>query len=261
MKRVLVPVIILCACIIILTVSYNYPQDNVRSVFLNLLYPFQKLTNSAYKSGVNLKRAILYVREMCSKEDALEKEIEGLSIEISLLRSLRTENKKLRELLEIENKYDYQIIFAEIIAGDVTGLYDSVIIDKGGKDNIEKNMPVMTAEGIVGITQNAGAYSTRVITILNPNCKAGVSVGKNSVRRLMQGKGDYCIIKYISVEENIEVGNSVETSEGGGIYPEGIKVGRVFRIDKNLHDIFQIVYVLPYVNIRNLDRVAVIKNK
>ncbi len=261
MKRILVPVVILCACIIILTISHNYPQDNVRSVFLNLLYPFQKLTNSAYKSGVNLKEAILSVKEMCSREDILEREIESLSIEIRLLRSLRAENKKLRKLLEIKNKYNYQIIFAEIIAGDITGLYDSVIIDKGEKDNIEKNMPVMTARGIVGITQNVGAYSTRVITILNPNCKAGVSVGKNSVRGVMQGKGNYCIIKYISVEENIEVGNRVYTSEGGGIYPEGIKVGKVFRIDKNPHDIFQLVYVLPYVNIQNLDRVAVIKNK
>ena len=261
MKRVLVPVIILCACIIILTVSHNYSQDNVRSVFLNLLYPFQKLTNSAYKSGVNLKRAIFSVREMRSQENALEKEIESLSIEISLLRSLHTENKKLRELLEIKKKYNYQIIFAEIIAGDITGLYDSVIIDKGKKDNIEKIMPVMTAQGIVGITQDVGVYSTRVITILNPNCKAGVSVGKNSVRGVMQGKGDYCIIKYISVEENIEVGNMVHTSEGGGIYPEGIEVGKVFRIDKNPHDIFQVIYVLPCVNIRTLDKVAVIKDK
>ena len=261
MKRVLAPVIILSVCIIILTVSHNYSQDDVRSVFLNLLYPFQKLTSSAYKSGVNLKRAILSVREMCSKENALEREIESLSLEIRLLRSLRRENKKLRELLAIKNKYNYQIIFAEIIAGDITSLYDSVIIDKGEKNNIEKNMPVMTARGIVGITQDVGAYSARVITILNPNCKLGVFVGKNSVRGVMQGKGDYCIIKYISAEENIEVGNRVYTSEGGGIDPEGIKVGRVFRIDKKTHDIFQIVYVLPYVNIRNLDRVAVIKNK
>ena len=261
MKRVLVPVIILCACIIILTISYNYPQDNVRSVFLTLLYPFQKLTSSAYKSGVNLKKDILFVKKMRSREDALEKEIESLSTEIRLLRSLRTENKKLRELLEIRNKYNYQIIFAEIIGGDITGLYDSVIIDKGKKDNIEKNMAVMTAGGIVGITQDVGAYSTRVITILNPNCKTGVSVGKSSIRGVMHGKGDYCIIKYISVEENIEAGNMVYTSEGGGIYPEGIEVGKVFRIDKNPHDIFQIVYVLPCVNIRTLDRVAVIKNK
>jgi rod shape-determining protein MreC len=198
---------------------------------------------------------------MRSRETALEKETESLSIEIALLRSLHTENKKLREFLEIKNKYNYQIIFAEIIGGDITGLYDSVIIDKGKKDNIEKNMPVMTAQGIVGITQDTGAYSTRVITILNPNCKLGVFVGKNSLRGVMQGKGDYCIIKYISVEENIEAGNKVYTSEGGGIYPEGIEVGKVFRIDKNPHDIFQIVYVLPYVNIQNLDRVAIIKSK
>ncbi|MCK4401973.1 rod shape-determining protein MreC, partial [bacterium] len=241
--------------------SYNYSQDNIKSVFLNILYPFQKLTNSAYKSGVDLKRAFFSVRQMRSRETALEKETESLSIEIALLRSLHTENKKLRELLEIKNKYNYQIIFAEIIGGDITSLYDSVIIDKGKKDNIEKNMPVMTARGIVGITQDAGAYSTRVITILNPNCKMGVFVGKSSVRGVMQGKGDYCIIKYISVEENIEAGNKVYTSEGGGTYPEGIEVGKVFKIDKNPHDIFQIVYVLPYVNIQNLDRVAVIKNK
>ena len=261
MKRVLVPVIILCACIIILTVSHNYPQRNVRSVFLNLLYPFQKLTNSAYKSGVNLKRAIFSVREMRSQENALEKEIESLSIEISLLRSLHTENKKLRELLEIKKKYNYQIIFAEIIAGDITGLYDSVIIDKGGNDNIEKNLPVMTARGIVGITQDVGAHSTRVITILNPNCKLGVSVGKNSARGVMQGKEEYCVIKYIGVEKNLEIGDEVYSSGGGGIYPEGIKVGEVFRIDKKSHDIFQIVYVLPYTNIQTLDKVAVIKDK
>ncbi len=260
MKRVLVPIIILCACIAILTVSYNYSQENVRSVFLNLLYPFQKLTSSVYKSSVNLKKAILSVKKMCSREDALEKEIESLSIEIKLLRSLHAENKKLRELLKIKNKYNYQIVFAEIIAGDITSLYDLVIIDKGKKDNIEKNMPVMTAQGIVGITQDAGAYSTRVITILNPNCKLGVFVGKSSIKGVMQGKGDYCIIKYISVEENIEAGNKVYTS-GGGIYPEGIEVGKVFKIDKKPQDIFQIVYVLPYVNIQNLDRVAVIKNK
>jgi len=261
MKRVLVPVIILCSFIVILTISYNCSQDNIKSVFLNLLYPFQKLTNSAYKSSVNLKRAIFSVRQMRSREAALEKELEGLSIEIGLLRSLRTENKKLRELLEIKNKYNYQIIFAEIIAEDITDLYDSVIIDKGEKANIENNMPVATVRGIVGITQDVGVYSTRVITILNPNCKLGVFVGKSSLKGVMQGKGDYCIIKYIPVEENIKIGNKVYTSEGGGIYPEGIGIGKVFRIDKKPHDIFQIVYVLPYVNIRNLDRVAVIKNK
>ncbi|MCK5594884.1 rod shape-determining protein MreC [bacterium] len=261
MKRVLVSVVILCACIIILTISHNYSQYNIKSAFLNFLYPFHKLTSSTYKSGVNLKRAIFSVKEMCSKEDALEKKIESLSIEIKLLRSLHAENKKLRKLLEIKNKYNYQIVFAEIIAEDITSLYDSVIIDKGGNDNIEKNMPVMTALGVVGITQDVGTYSTRVITILNPNCKIGVSVGKNSVKGVMQGKGDYCVIKYIGAEKNLKIEDEVYSSGGGGIYPEGIEVGKVFRIDKKPHDIFQVAYVLPCVNIRTLDRIAVIKDK
>ncbi len=260
MKRVLVTVIILCACLTILTVVYNYSQDNIKPIFLDILYPFQKLASSAYKSSVNFKKAILAVKKMGCRENTLEKKIESLSIEINLLRSLRTENKKLRKLLSIKNKYNYQIVFAEIIAEDITGLYDSIIINKGRNANLEKNMPVMTALGIVGITQDVGAYSTRVITILNPNCKAGVSVGKGSVRGVIQGRGDYCIIKYISVEENIKTGDEVCTS-GEGIYPEGIKIGKVFKIDKKPHDIFQIIYVLPYANIQTLDKVAIIKDK
>jgi len=108
----------------------------------------------------------------------------------------------------------------------------TVEIDLGTRDGINTNLPVLTAEGLVGRVSSVGLTRSQVVLIGDPNCKASALVENPAHDTgIISASGplnDSLVqLTYLSSNANLKPGQRVITSGLGGIFPKGIPIGLV----------------------------------
>ena len=184
---------------------------------------------------------------------------------------LRQENNLLRNALEnlrsqkeIEEsllRLHENIMAAQVIGLDASNFYKSAVINKGSLDGIKKDMVVLDENGsLVGRIIDPVALKESRVQLITDN-ESGVAVfsQKKEVMGILSGDGKgSCFLEYIHVTtEDIYEGEDIITSGKDGLFPSGIKVGKIVSITTST-SLFKQVKVEPYFNIRQLDHVAII---
>ena len=180
---------------------------------------------------------------------------------------LERENAELKEMLDFREKYtEFDVVGAEIIAGDVSDMYHLFTINCGTSDGIEEGSFVVTAQGLAGVVQTAGPISSKVISIVDEQNKIIARTLENNEMVRVTGTynddgGSYLNVDRILEEAEIHVGDTLVTSNSGDIYPYGIKVGVITEI--GIREVSGTRYAVaePAVNLRTVDRVFVMTPK
>ena len=178
------------------------------------------------------------------------------NISLGINKNLEEENNELRELLNIDNNA-YDMITSTII--ERNDWYNSIIINKGKKDGIKKNMAVINGYGLIGkIIKVANNYSEVLLITSNLNSKIAVDI--NSYHGILDGYDNgLLIIKNIDKNSTINIGDKVYTNGLGGIYPRGIYIGKVESVEDDKLELAKIVKISIHSNIDNIRYVNVIR--
>jgi rod shape-determining protein MreC len=177
---------------------------------------------------------------------------------------LRNALENLRSAKEIEDsllRLHESILVAQVIGFDASNFYKSAVINKGSLDGLKKDMIVLDKNGsLVGRIINPIALKESRVQLITDN-ESGVGVFSQSKEVMGILSGDdkgYCFLEYIHVTtEGIYEGEDIITSGKDGLFPSGIKVGKIVSITTGI-SLFKQVKVEPYFNIRDLNQVAVI---
>lgn len=153
-----------------------------------------------------------------------------------------------------------EMILASVIGKDPLSWSKMLTIDKGSNDGLKKNMAVVTYEGLVGhIVQTVPNYS-KVLLITDVRSAVDALDQDNRTRGVVVGKGsDICEMKYISRDADIRAGYPIISSGMGGVFPKGILIGKVSKVDKAKKGLFKNVIIMPAVKIAILEEVFVLK--
>lgn len=161
----------------------------------------------------------------------LKDELLTARAESNRLRNVESKNKDLYRLLDMADQFGIpQTIGANVIARDTGNWNKTFIIDKGSKDGLEKNMPVIAADGLVGKINKCGAHYAQVISIINDTDSVSAkSARTNDVGYVTGSTGSEssCVIRFIDESADFMVGDEIITSNLSEIYPEGIAVGKI----------------------------------
>lgn len=174
------------------------------------------------------------------------------------------ENERLNTLLELSGSMqDYSTVAAKVIGYSPNKWYDSVEINKGTSDGVNIGNTVMTADGVVGIVSETGLNWAVVDTILDPESATGIEVSRTGDIGVLEGDAQMCYdsmckLTFVDKGANIIVGDILETSGNGGIYPPGIVVGTIREISADNMGILNYAVVEPKVNFAKLREVLVI---
>lgn len=161
----------------------------------------------------------------------LKRENRGIS-------TYKSENERLKKLLDLQTNTEYTTVAAEVISISYTEQYRLVEISKGSVAGIAKGDAVITAEGLVGRVSEVGPNYAIVETILDPESVIGIKVSRSGGTGLVEGdeelaKNAQCKLTFVDKETPVIVGDVIETSGSGGIYPPGIIIGTVVNISAN----------------------------
>ena len=196
--------------------------------------------------------------------------------EIDRVDSLITENTELRKQLEAMKEElnitytlnEYEFLNATVISRNISYWYNTITIDKGTYNGIEKDMVVVNSDGLIGKVVSTTTFTSdiKLLTTSDTNNKISVAIsnGKNKLYGLIKDynyNNNYLEVEGISNTESVSIGDYVYTSGLGGVFPSGILIGKVSEITTDEYDLAKIINVSPVANFDNINFVAVLKRK
>jgi len=235
----------------------NYFEKAVFSVFS----PVQHGILSLFRSIGEFWENYFYLQNVQSQNRKMKDEMFFLRQENNLLRNALENLRSAKEIEESLLRLHENILVAQVIGFDASNFYKSAVINKGSLDGLKKDMIVLDKNGsLVGRIINPIALKESRVQLITDN-ESGVGVFSQSKEVMGILSGDdkgYCFLEYIHVTtEDIYEGEDIITSGKDGLFPSGIKVGKIVSITTST-SLFKQVKVEPYFDIRDLDQVAVI---
>ena len=262
--------VIVATTILILTISLTVqPKENpnffekcINTVFLPIQqvikWPFNKMENSI--------DFFVDMKNLAEENERLNKENIELKERVRQLEIDGIENSQLRDMLNLTKKYETSnAIVAEVISMDSSIWFDVFTINKGEKDGIKNNMTVLTPQGLVGKVTQTFSTTAQVTSILDVN--NAVSARLTKTGDLITTKGDMNLVdkrllklKYVTSDVNLAEGDVVETSGMGGIYPKGIFIGTIRKVEQDNKTMKTYAVLEPGVDFNKISEVLVISN-
>ena len=147
----------------------------------------------------------------------------------------KRENDRLRDQIGLARQLPWKLKLARVVARDPANWWRTIKIDRGSRDGVVTNAPVLTAEGLVGRVAEVGFAQARVVLVGDPDCRVSVLVGEDRSREqgviapASSSPLDESLVElgYINRNAKLVAGLSVVTSGIGGVFPKGIVVGQL----------------------------------
>lgn len=266
--------IVSLATILLLVVMGVSSNRNSKLNWLNniISVPLTPVQGFFTTIGSKIKQGFAFFSDI----EAVKKENENLKVRINELekknRELSSYESKIEELrlaLNLKAQFDdYTIIGANIIALDPGNWFNIFKVDRGSNEGIRIDSPVVTnAKALVGRVLSADLTSSKIITIIDEDSTVAGWISKTGgghaiVRGDLQLKEKgLCRLDYIPLNVDVSVGDVIETSGLGGIYPKGIMIGKVIEVRKTNSEMNRYAIIKPEADFKKLEEVYVLKNR
>ncbi len=243
----------------------NFVFD-LRSIYALGVYPIQSATQNISKAFVYLYTSVTDIFTLQSQLQVLRDRIAELNGTALEYEQLRQENSRLRALLNEAPTDEYPLEYAEIVSKDPQNFYNTIVINKGRAHGIVVGMPVISYKngykGLVGKVVEVRKYNSRVLSLIDERSQISVMLDSSKATGIMSGQNPRSTqthLQYIDLQIDIEEGEKVYTSGMGGVFPSGILVGNVFKVEKKNYGLFHDLYIEPIVDFSTLENVYVIK--
>ncbi|CCO07678.1 rod shape-determining protein MreC [Desulforamulus hydrothermalis] len=200
----------------------------------------------------------------------LEEENKELKEQVSLLKGrlylqeeLKQENKRLKELLQYKDRYqqNFSVKTAAVIGRDPGNWFGVVTLNKGSKDGILKNMPVVTPAGLVGKIVAVSATTAQLMLITDPRSGVGAMVQETRIPGVLEGStagSEETRLIHVPKDTELANGQTIITSGIGGTFPKGIPIGKITAVSDEPTGLFKTATVVPFADLHRLEEVLVI---
>lgn len=170
-------------------------------------------------------------------------------------------NVRLQKLLELKESLPDPNLSARVIGRDPSQWFQTLTIDRGSSDGVERGMPAITVEGIVGQVIETSPHYAKVLLATDPNSAIDVIVQKNRVQGIIKGDGEGFILHYVLRNSDVEEGDHIITSGLGGVFPKGMAVGQVAEVVRAPRGLFQGIRVAPAADFSRLEHLLIVMKK
>lgn len=194
------------------------------------------------------------------ENESLRSVNQELLSEFLFLRETKSENEFLKNSMGLGIDKEFELMLAQIVFKDV--LRDSILIDKGLKDGIRKNQPVLTGQrALLGKIGEVYENFAEVILISNSGSSFDAKISGTDTIGVVKGNGRSEIrLEFVPKDKELRSGSFVVSAALGGIFPEGILIGEVREVENLDTNPFQSASISPSFNLKQLDRIFIIKN-
>jgi rod shape-determining protein MreC len=193
-----------------------------------------------------------------SENKRLRKELAEISVKLQVFREQTSENMRLRGLVGFAEHTLYTLVPARIVARDPSPQYRSVIVSGGQAQGVEMYMPVVGERGAAGKVVQVLENMSMVQLLRDPSSRTSAMVSRSRAVGVLQTENGREFFVRLRSHEDAREEDTIVTSGLGGIYPKGLTVGFVRKIDDS-NPLFKRAYIDFSVNFDKLEEVFVMR--
>ncbi|TSC75723.1 MAG: rod shape-determining protein MreC [Parcubacteria group bacterium Gr01-1014_30] len=236
----------------------NFYQSETRNFFYSISEPLQKPLWAAGQAGAGFLRTFFHTTRIEKENEKLRLTVQELLAKTAQFYEIEAENKVLRKAFEIGLQEEFNLILAQVTGKNITE--DSLIINKGSKDGVKNDMPVVTQQKVL---------LGRVVQVYDNFSRVEVPSGRKSsfdgkilgseIQGLVRGAGNSKVtFDLVPQYEEVHQGELLTTTALGGIFPPGLLVGYVKSVKKSDVEPFQQIEIQPAFDIKQLEYLFII---
>ncbi|MCC7533520.1 MAG: rod shape-determining protein MreC [Bacteroidia bacterium] len=227
---------------------------------------YQKASFLNYTSAVagNIYNGVSNTQEYFNLRrvnDSLQ--IENARLRTYQITSYYNNNISINDINDTVYKQQYQYIAAQVVNNSVNKRNNYLTLNRGRLHGIEKEMGVISENGVVGIVMNVSEHYCTVLSLLNSNAKISAKFQKTGAFGSLVWDGiDPKFAKLLDVNKHvpIKIGDVIITSNFSTIFPEGLPIGRVYNHSLEAGDNFHSISIELFTDFSTVHSVYIIKN-
>ncbi len=219
----------------------------------NLLYPIQR-TLLVPRDAIALAGGYMAELTTLRQENAELKRIEALNAKALLqVEQLAAENKRLRELAGARDRAAVRSVLSEVLYETRDPFTRKLVLDKGAQHEVLPGQPVIDSRGLVGQVTRVFQFSSEMTLVTDRSTTVPVVLQRTGMRSVAFGGAapGRMELRYLASTADVREGDLLTTSGLDALYPPGLPVGRVERIERGGDNDFVRVLVAPTAEIQN----------
>jgi rod shape-determining protein MreC len=236
---------------------------NLKLALGGLHLPFFGVSASARQLTDKATTSVVSREDLVQQLDKLDKENKELKIRLNQAEEVVRENARLRQHLGFAKQNPGKFRLARVVGRDPANWWRNIRIDIGSRDGVTANLPVQTAEGLVGRVGEVGYTQSLVVLLGDPDCRVAVMIDETRESGVIAPSSasplDSTLVElgYLSRNSKLAPGQRVITSGVGGIFPKGILVGQLVDWKSVGYGLYNEARVKVKVNMNTLEEVWV----
>jgi rod shape-determining protein MreC len=237
---------LVAAVLIIIDAQVN-ALDVIRNGVEILLYPVQRVLLWPRDAAAGIGAYFVSNHTLLEENARLREQAVDQALRVQEATRLQQENEQLRRLAEVRQRLGVK---SEV----VTALYESrdpfshrIVIDHGSQDGMRAGGPVLDEDGVVGQVTRVFPVTSEVTLVTDKEQSLPVQIARNGLHAVAFGSTEPSSLELRFLPANVEIesGDAVVTSGLDGVYPPGLPVATVVRVDRDVKDQFARVILKP----------------
>lgn len=232
----------------LLVVDTKWPVlDPARQAISVVLYPFQRVMlapRDLIEHVNNWADAAALAR---TEKEALQRQRIELAQISTHAAQLATENEQLRRLLNVADAVMQSSVAVEVLYEPPNAFSHHLIFNKGSSQGIRAGMPVIDEGGVVGQIVRVTPFTSEAALLTDDKVAIPVQVLRNGLRLIafggnVSGKVE---VRYLTADVDLTAGDTLLTSGIGGLFPAGLSVASVDRVERDATSGFALAIATP----------------
>ncbi len=249
--RVKVTVFAFISIVLLMVDSRLHALAVVRQVTGTILYPLQM-------AALMPRDALASMGSYFSSLTALQKEVRELKVaQVATAQVMQqaqfqmSENAQLRKLMGAKEHLPVPSMMSEILYDARDSSTRKIVLDRGSNQNVRLGLPVIDSSGVVGQVTRIFPFTSEVTLLTDKEQAIPVQVLRNGLRSVAYGRGQSGLLdlRFVAPNADIVVGDVLITSGMDGVYPAGLAVAKVVKVEHSSAGAFGGVVCQPLAGV------------
>ncbi len=229
-----------------------------QAVVLEVAAPIERIVSAPFDGIRDFYENYVDLIGVRSENRRLRRRISEIESENLQFREALVSSGHLGRIASMRDEVEIPMLPAEVVGLDVTPWFRSVLVDRGSQHGVEPGYPVITHEGVVGVVTVTSEHAAKTMLLLDRQSAVDALVQRSRARGVLRGVGrDRLEFEFVVRGADVVAGDEIVTSGLGGIYPKGLRLGRVSELREAGGRLTRIAVIEPAVDLGQLEQVFV----
>lgn len=242
----------------------------VQRGFMEALAPLQEGATRALKPARDFGGWVGDVFDAKSENKKLRREVERLRSQLVATQTAARDRGELKTLADFNQSSlfpdGYDHVTARVIGRSPTVWYSTITVDKGSSSGLHLNQPVVTGDGLIGRVSTLSPHAAQITLITDHTSAVSAQVVPDGATGLVKprvGDPSDLLLDFVEKGRSVPKGTTVVTSGWRSsrlesLFPRGIPIGEVTRVDSKERELYQRVHLKPFADLRQMDVVEIL---